>query len=179
MTRHRTALTVTALGLTGLLGLTACTAPDAAAPDAAPAAAAADLSGEAVALNAVGLTTGLEQAPAPSAAASAAPGRKGGEGRAVRKYLHKNTLHGEMTVQGKAGPRTVVVQRGAVTAVTATELSVKSTDGFTLTWALGDRVRVVKDKKKVDAAAVTVGAQIGVAGQKEGSATSARLIAVQ
>jgi hypothetical protein len=171
MTRTRTALTLTTLGLAGLLGLTACGI----GAGQAPAAAAADVADEAVALQAVGLETGLEATPAPSASDDAKKDRR----HAVRKYLRKNTLHGEATVQGKDGVKTIVVQRGTVTAVSGDQVSVKSSDGFALTWTLGDKVRVVQDKKKVEASAVKTGAEIGLAGAKDGDATTARLIVVR
>jgi hypothetical protein len=154
------ALTLTTLGLAGLLSLTAC-----------GGGPAADVSDEAYALQEVGLATGLEAAaPAPST-----PAR---DGRAARKFLRKNTLHGEMTVQGKDGVRTVVVQRGAVSAVDGATFTVKSSDGFTLTWTLGDKVRVVQDKEEVETGAVKVGATVGVAGAKDGAVTTARLVAI-
>ena len=171
MTRTRIALTLTTLGLAGLLGLTGCGAG--AAPTGAPAATDADVSDEAYALAAVGLPTGLEAKPAPSASAGKDKGGK------ARKLLRKNTLHGEMTVQGKKGVRTVVVQRGSVTAADATTMSVKSTDGFTLTWTLGEKVRVVQDKKKVEATAIKPGAEIGIAGAKEGDKNLARLVRIK
>jgi hypothetical protein len=173
MTRTRMALIFSALGLAGLLGLSACGA--AAGAGAAPATAA-DVAQEATALQAVGFETGLEAAPTPSA--SAAP-KKGERRNAARKFLRKNTLHGEMTVQGKDGVRTVVVQRGTVTAVTAGGFSVKSTDGFALTWTFGDKLRVVQDKKAVQTSVLKVGVEVGVAGATAGGATSARLIAVK
>jgi len=75
--------------------------------------------------------------------------------------------------------KTIVVQRGTVTAVTSTSVSVKSTDGFTATWTFGDKLKVVQDKKAVTASAVKTGAEVGVAGTKDGSTDSARLIAVK
>lgn len=173
MTRTRIALTLTTLGLAGLLGLAGCGAG--AAPAGAPATAAADVADEAFALTTVGLTTGLEEAPAPAPSA----GDKGKKHPGARKFLRKNTLHGEMTVQGRNGVRTVVVQRGTVTAVNATTVSVKSTDGFTQSWTLGDKVRVVQDKKKVDVTAVKTGAEVGIAGAKDGGSTVARLVAIK
>ena len=46
----------------------------------------------------------------------------------------------------------------SVTAVDAKTFGVKSSDGFILTWTLGDKLKVVQDKKKVEASAVKVGA---------------------
>jgi hypothetical protein len=169
MTRTRTALTLTTLGLAGLLALTGC-----GAAAGSPAAGVAD---EAVALQTVGLETGLSAAPGPSAAPD--PSAAGERRPGVRKFLRKNTLHGEITVQGKDGVRTVVVQRGTVTAADATTVSVKSTDGFTQTWTLGDKLRVVQNRAAADRAAVKTGAVVGVAGAKTGDTTTARLIVVQ
>ena len=174
MTRTRMALTLTTIGLAGLLGLSACGAAAGTGTGAAPA----DFSAEASALQAVGFDTGLAAAPAPSASSSAAA-PKAKKRIAARKFLRKNTLHGEMTVQGKDGVRTLVVQRGAVTAVNATGVSVKSTDGFALTWTFGDKLRVVQDRKTVPTSALKTGTAIGVAGTKSGSTDSARLIAVK
>ena len=187
MTRTRLALTATTLGLVAALGLSACGASpapstgSAAAPSSADSALDSSLGDEAAALEAVGYETALAPDPSASGAPSAAPDRK--ERRqerraAARKFLRKNTLHGEMTVQGKDGVRTVVVQRGTVTSTDGKTLTVKSTDGFTLTWTAGSDLRVVQDKKKVDAAAIKTGAAIGVAGAKDGSATTARLVVI-
>lgn len=195
MTRTRIALTVGTLGLAAVLGLTACGAP---ASPTNPAPAGAELSAEADALQALGFDTGLAAAPAPSADAAGAVGgsqsvgkvpssgapQSAGPGRhrhprvAARRYLRKNTLHGEITVQTKDGFRTIVVQRGTVAAVTPTTVQVRSTDGYTLTWTFGDKLRVVQDRKVVPPTTLKNGQQIGVAGAKAGSATNARLIVI-
>ncbi|MEU4216950.1 hypothetical protein [Actinoplanes sp. NPDC026623] len=185
MTRTRIALTLTSLGLTGLLTLTACGAVT--GTPGVSAGTVADVADEAYALQEVGLETGLETgleaAPGASASASAAPGKvkgkdKRGKHAGARRFLGKNTLHGELTVQGKKGVRTVLVQRGTVTAVTATTVSVKSSDGFALTWTLGDKLRVVQDRTTVDAAAIKAGAQVWVAGAEDGDKNVARLVAI-
>jgi hypothetical protein len=176
MTRTRIALTLTSLGLAGLLGLSGCGV--AARTGTGTASTAADVSDEAFALQAVGLETGLEADPSPAPSASA-PQTRAEHRRAIRRYLRKNTLHGEVAVQGKDGIKTVVVQRGTITAVTSTSVSVKSTDGFALTWTFGDKLRVVQDKKTVQTSALKTGVEIGVAGTKSGSTDSARLIAVK
>jgi hypothetical protein len=175
MTRTRIALTLTTLGLAGLLGLTGCgLTPHTVA---GRAAAAADISDEADALQAVGLETGLATDPSPSASTGAAP--RAEHRKAIRKYLRKNTLHGEVTVTAKDGVKTIVVQRGAVTAVTATGVSVKSSDGYALTWTFGDKLRIAQNRKTVQASALKTGGQIGVAGTRSGTADSARLIVIQ
>lgn len=149
-----------ALALTGLLLLPGC---------AAPATAAADTSDEAIALQQVGY-----DAPGATSAAGDAPARS-----ALRRQLRANTLHGEVAVQTKEGPKTIVVQRGEVTAVSGDELTVKSSDGFSLTWTFGDRLRVVQNRKQAEKSAVKTGGQIGVAGVKEGDVSRARLIVIK
>jgi hypothetical protein len=182
MTRTRMALILPTLGLAGVLGLAGC---GAGSPSTA-AVAGADVADEAAALQQVGFDTGLQDTPDPSASASASTGAKPGHGKrgprrkAVRQYLRGNTLHGEVTVQTKNnGVKTIVVQRGSVTSVNGTSVTVKSTDGYSLTWTLAAQVTVVQAKKKVATSALKGGEQIGVAGTKDGSADDARLIAIK
>jgi hypothetical protein len=169
MTRTRMLLTISTLGLAAVLGLAGC----------AQAPAAANVSDEVAALQAIGFDTGLAAEPTPAPSASAAP--KAGKQRraAVRRYLRRNTLHGEITVQGKDGPRTIVVQRGTITAVSASGVSVRSADGYALTWTYGDKLRVVQNRATVGATALKSGAEIGVGGTRNGTATVARLIVIK
>jgi hypothetical protein len=179
MTRTRMALILPTIGLAGVLGLAGC---GAGSPSAA-AVAGTDVADEAAALQQVGFDTGLQDSPDPSASASTGakpgPGKRGPRRRAARNYLRGNTLHGEVTVQTKDGVKTIVVQRGSVTAVSGTSVTVKSTDGYSLTWTLAAQVTVVQSRKKVATSALKTGEQIGVAGAKNGSADDARLIAIK
>ncbi|GAA0523224.1 hypothetical protein Ade02nite_96400 [Paractinoplanes deccanensis] len=153
MTRSRITVAIAGLGLAGLLALTGCGAP----------AAAADVADETYALTAVGMDA-PEPSPSPSEKAK-------GKHKAARAYLRKNTLHGEIVVQGKDGTRTVVVQRGTVTATADGTLTVKSTDGFTQTWTEDENVTVRGDLK--------TGAEVGVAGRKEAGKPIAHLVVVK
>ncbi|MFI5491584.1 hypothetical protein [Actinoplanes sp. NPDC051859] len=175
MTRTRIALTMTTLGLTGLLALTGCGAAGS-TPAAAPGVAAVDVAGEAYALTEVGMETGLGDVPTPAASAEK---KKDGKRAGLRQHLRKNTVHGEITVRAKDGDRTIVVQRGTVTAVDATSVTVKSTDGFAQTWVFGDKVRVVQNRKAVKVGDLKIGAEVGVAGAKDGDKAAARLIAIR
>ena len=128
----------------------------------------ADTTPEAVALTSMGYQTGLEPA-------SADPDHPFKGKRALRVQLRKNVLHGETVVQTKNGVQTIEVQRGQVTAVTSTTVTVKSTDGFTETWTFGDKFVVVQNRAKVAASAIKSGAQLGIAGTKTGDTSTARL----
>ncbi|WBB65889.1 hypothetical protein [Micromonospora sp. WMMD812] len=99
--------------------------------------------------------------------------------RQARVLLRKNTLHGEAVVQTKdGGTKTVAVQRGEVTAIDGDSMTVKSTDGFNMTWRFGDDLRVVERRTSVQPSDVKVGTTLGVAGAKDGDAGVARLIVV-
>jgi len=122
-------------------------------------------------------------APAPSPSATAGPKGKGhgdrGKRLKARVLLRKNTLHGEAVVQTKdAGTQTVLVQRGQVTAVDGDSITVKSTDGFSLTWSFADDLRVVERRNTIQPKQLAVGAQVGVAGTKSGDGGSARLVVI-
>jgi hypothetical protein len=175
--RSRIGLAVAVIGLVGLAGLAGCARL--ADRVGAAAQAPAESSPEALALAAMGFDAGLEPAGAPSADPSSSPSRDPGHSgkgrRALRVQLRKNVLHGEAVVQTKNGVQTIEVQRGRVTAVTGTTVTVTSTDGFTETWTFGDPFRVVQNRAKVAASAIKAGAQIGIAGTKSGDTVTARL----
>jgi hypothetical protein len=171
----------------GLAGLTACLPADA----STSVEVAADLGPEAQALTAFGFnpadlalapgatasatpTAGVSTAASPTAGApSAAPA---GKRQRLRIQLRKHVLHGETVVQTKDGTKTVAVQRGTVTAISATSLTVKSTDGFTQTWTIGSQIDVLQHRTTVQPSAIKVGAQLGVAGPKTDAALTARVI---
>jgi hypothetical protein len=154
---------------------------------------AAELSLEGLALAALGFPVAdvdpmaYAAQPSPSGSPSAGPSASadGERARPWRKrhpgrvLLRRNTLHGEVVVQTKdGGTKTLVVQRGEVTAVNGTTMTVKSTDGYTSTWTFGDPIRVVERRTEVQPKDIAVGTQVGVAGAKAGDASTAKLIVV-
>jgi hypothetical protein len=136
-----------------------------------------DVTWDGQALQAIGYTT-EDVTAAPAAAPSNAPDKHGPGHRRLRFAFTHRTLHAEGVVQTDEGTKTVVVQRGSVTAVDATSVTVKSTDGFTLTWKIGDAIKVAANRAKADMSAVTVGAEVGIAGARDGGTTTARLIVI-
>ena len=122
---------------------------------------------------------GYDLVPQAESAPSASAGKHAGQpGTRVRAFLRQHVLHGETVVQAKEGAVTITVQRGTVTASDGKAITVKSTDGFTQTWIVGTKITVRKDGKKADLKAVTVGTIVGVAGRKDGSTDTARLIVI-
>ncbi len=98
--------------------------------------------------------------------------------RLNRVLLRRNTLHGEVVVQTKDGTKTVLVQRGEVTAITDTTMTVKSTDGYRQTWTFGDPIHVIDRRTSVRSKDIAVGTQVGVAGTRDGDASTARLVVI-
>jgi hypothetical protein len=137
-----------------------------------------DMAWDAQALQAIGYTTeDVSVANDPQPAATNDPRERRPRHQRLR-YAFRHALHGEAVVQTDEGTKTVVVQRGKVTAVDGTSLTVLSTDGFSLTWKVGDPVHVVVNRAKAELSAITVGAEVGVAGAKDGNTPVARLIVV-
>jgi hypothetical protein len=163
-----------ATGTLGLLVLTGC-------GTGAGTTATTALSADEQALTSTGIEVVGDTTPAPSASDNqngSAPKDRAARRRAAAKYLRHNTLHGQVTVKTKDGTKTVAVQRGTVTAVSATSLTVKSTDGFTQTWALNDDTKVRADQKQSDRSAVKTGEELGVAGAMSGNTSTARLVVI-
>jgi hypothetical protein len=105
-------------------------------------------------------------------------GDRGHKRLQARVLLRKNMLHGEAVVQTRDGTKTIVVQRGTVTAIDGTTITVKSADGYTLTWTFGDRMHVVEHRTSIEAQQIAVGTEVGVAGGRDGDQTIARLIVI-
>ncbi|MEU4424640.1 hypothetical protein AB0F81_28810 [Actinoplanes sp. NPDC024001] len=158
MTRTRIAVT---LCLSAALALTGCGAPQAASSVPAAAGTEEDVDLDLVAMEEAGLDQQRDR-----------PG-------ALRKYMRRNTLHGEVTVQAKDGVRTLVVQRGKITAVSDSGITVESTDGFRQAWSYGDPLRIRQDRKAAERTVLRTGVQVGVGGLRDGDVTRARLILVQ
>jgi len=132
-----------------------------------------DLPWDAQALLSVGMTTD-DVVAAPDDQDGTTPHRR----HPRLRYLFQHTLHGEATVQTDEGTITVVAQRGTVTEITDDSVSVRSSDGYSLTWQLSDRTVVVVDRARSEIGNVAVGAKFGFAGSRDGDAVTARLLVV-
>ncbi|MEU7851672.1 hypothetical protein AB0B74_05720 [Micromonospora parva] len=195
MPRWGIATGTTALLAAVALGVSGCGAAEVASQPARDTAVevAAAMGVEGQALTAMGFdaddldvrTVAAPATPTPSGSPSAQEkgrekrGEEWRKRRQARVLLRKNTLHGEAVVKTKdGGTRTVAVQRGEVTAIDGDSMTVKSSDGFTMTWTFGDDLRVVERRATVQPSEVKIGATLGVAGAKDGDKAVARLILV-
>ncbi|HEX2419747.1 MAG TPA: hypothetical protein VHJ83_16745, partial [Micromonosporaceae bacterium] len=74
--------------------------------------------------------------------------------------------------------KTIVLQRGEVTEVSETSMTVESTDGFTLTWTFGDNLRVVERRRGVNGDTLQAGDKVAAVGAKSDDGGVARLILI-
>jgi len=185
-----------ALGVVSALGLAAC---------GSATAATTSMSPEASALTALGFAdtdvtagdgsdaTTMDAAAHNAADGGAAPDSTAGpdtakkkDGKrhpllrrlAIRRGLAKHIQHGEITVSTKDGDKTIEVQRGTITDISATTVTVRCTDGFTMTWTFGSPIHVIEHRTTVQPTDLEAGDVIGVAGIKDGDTDTAKLIVV-
>jgi hypothetical protein len=88
-------------------------------------------------------------------------------------------LHGEQQVRNRVTGQTItaVEQSGTVTAVSATSLTVRSSDGVTWTWKLdGDTHVITKTSGNAHPTDITSGDQVIVTGQRSGDTRTARTV---
>jgi hypothetical protein len=104
--------------------------------------------------------------PTPPTPSSSAPA-PAAKAHAQRRALARRAEHGEFVLRGKGGPRTVDVQRGVVTAASPTSVTVRSTDGFTATYAFGPASKVRKQKAASQPSAVAVNDRVGLVAAKD------------
>jgi hypothetical protein len=184
----RVALATAALSAVALVGLAGCGSPPVAADSAA------NMSPEASALSALGFSaadlTAVEVTPvsdpSPSANATAGTGsaprarakRPALRALTLRRSLARNVEHGEVVVKTKNGDKTIDVQRGTVTAISSSTVTVKSSDGVSETWTFGSPIHVIDHRTTVQPSNVTAGAQVGVAGTRSGGTLTAALLVI-
>ncbi|MBA3743604.1 hypothetical protein [Sporichthya sp.] len=105
-----------------------------------------------------------------------APGKTATEKSAAAKFGPR-VQHGEATVKTRTGEyRSVLVQRGAITAVDPDSMTLRSADGFVATWTLTDATRVRSERRSGDLADLTVGDTVGVAGTGSGNEGTAKVV---
>ncbi len=144
------------------------------------------VTGVALAAPAITGATNTAPTPAPSASGSADPdkprgrGEKGKQGKRHGPLARLGrTVHAEAVVRDKDGKFvTVYTQRGEVTAVSATSITLKSADGFTATYAVNADTRIMKDRKAAKIADIKVKDLARVIATKSGDAKTAKGIAV-
>ena len=112
--------------------------------------------------------------PAPSATATAAPKA----GHLAGRRLVRAGIHGQITVKNRTSGQYVTRewQRGQVSAVSGTMVTVKSADGTTWTWTTAGTTRVTRDGKTITESTLQSGDKVLVVGKQAGTANDATRI---
>jgi len=108
---------------------------------------------------------------------------KAGKGKAHKGKagaIARRTVHGEFVVKGKDGKYvTTDAQRGSITAVSPTSVTVRSADGFTATYAVNADTKIRKDGKDAAIGTVKVGDPVVVLAVKDPAGKTARGLVVK
>jgi hypothetical protein len=99
--------------------------------------------------------------------------RGGGPALGWRHGLARRALHGELTVQTDQGVKTVVLARGEVAALADDNLTVKSSDGVSTAFRIDGNTRFGFRREPDPRAALKVGDDVWVVGEKSGGTTTA------
>ncbi|MEU5991975.1 hypothetical protein ABZ806_23655 [Spirillospora sp. NPDC047418] len=122
-----------------------------------------------------------DPAPSPSASPNAKhahprhPGHAG-KGHPFRRARAFRGVHGEATVQRKDGFHLVTWQRGQITSVSSSGVTVRSADGVSWTWTAGGDTRVRKDGEKAALKNLATNDKVLVTGERSGDTRTAHLI---
>jgi hypothetical protein len=133
-----------------------------------------------------------EPTPSPTATATtsatetpmAKPGGKrdenGFRNRFIRRHLRfvARALHGEVTLAGEKH-QVIAFQRGGVTKVSDTSLTVKSNDGFVETYVLSKETNVRENGRDSKVADIDSSDRVLVVAAKDGSTLDARRVIVR
>ncbi len=115
--------------------------------------------------------------PTPTASASSTPA-KTALARHPRLKVARSVVHGEFTAQTKTGYQVFDAQRGTVTAVSPSSITIRSPDGYTTTYLVTSTTKVHRGKTKAAISAVTVNAKAVVLAKPSGSTRTATQIVV-
>jgi hypothetical protein len=98
----------------------------------------------------------------------------------VRRQLRfiGRSLHGEVTLAGEEH-RVIAFQRGAVTKVSRTSLTVKSNDGFVETYVLSDGTKVRENRDQAKLSDIDTSDRVLVVATKDDSTLNARRVIVR
>ncbi|HEY4453633.1 MAG TPA: hypothetical protein VGN81_04910 [Pseudonocardiaceae bacterium] len=100
------------------------------------------------------------------------------DGPSKRKHhgLLDRAEHGQVTVRAKTGTEVIDLQRGLVTAVSPTSITVKSQDGFSATYVVNSTTKVRKTGQQSAIANVANGDNVVIAAIHSGSTDTAKRI---
>jgi hypothetical protein len=100
------------------------------------------------------------------------------DGPSKRKHhgLLDRAEHGQVTVRAKTGTEVIDLQRGLVTAVSPTSITVKSQDGFSATYVVNSTTKVRKTGQQSAIGNVANGDNVVIAAIHSGTTDTAKRI---
>jgi hypothetical protein len=104
--------------------------------------------------------------------------QKGNRRGFVRRHLLARALHGEVTLAGEKH-QVIAFQRGGVSKVSRTSLTVKSNDGFVDTYVLNKDTKVRENGQRSKVADIDSSDRVLVVATKDDSALNARRVIVR
>lgn len=104
-----------------------------------------------------------------------APSAAGPRARAGKALLRR-AVHGEVTVRTKDGYRTLDFQRGQVSAVDGTSVTVRSPDGFTATYSTDKDTKVRRNRQPSSVGDLKPGDKVAVVAVKNADGLLAKRI---
>ena len=114
----------------------------------------------------------------PTAKPSEKHDQKGDRKGFVRRHVLARALHGEVTLAGQKHS-VIAFQRGGVSKVSRTSLTVKSNDGFVDTYVLTKDTKVRENGQKSEVAEIDSSDRVLVVATKDGSTLNARRVIVR
>jgi len=88
-------------------------------------------------------------------------------------------MYGQYTFETKQGPRTLAFERGTITSIKASDVTVRATDGTTWTWMLTGTSVVREDGTRLPTSTLVQGQLVFTGGQVTDGARDARLIVIR
>lgn len=98
---------------------------------------------------------------------------------ALRRLRLLGGEHGEFTFRTKDGAKTLAFERGTVTSVAGSDVTVRAADGTTWTWVLTSTSVVREDGSRTSSSALSAGRQVFAGGPVAGSTRDARLMVIR
>lgn len=126
---------------------------------------------------ALGVASAASPAPAAPTATPSASDHPAKAGRHAGKGLARRVAHGEFVVRQKAGFATVALQRGEITAVSATSITLTSKDGYVHSYLISAQTKVRSKGQTVAVGELKNGERAMVRAVKTGTTYTASRIA--
>jgi hypothetical protein len=180
ITPRTTTLRIAGWAAAGVLAVGAATGAGVALAGTSGGAPTGDAAAEATALTSDPDRTSdrtSDRASTSDRSAQAAPERGQWHPGRWARLAARRVLHGEFVVADRGDKLvTVAVQRGEVTAVSASSIGLKSKDGYAASYAVNDDTRVRVDGDKAEISDVKTGDQAWLVARKSGDTATAILL---